>query len=302
MKYDVFISYSRKDLQQVEPFVKSIEREAYVKCWIDWTGIISGSNFEDVIVEAIDSADVVLFFLSENSIKSPVTKEEIVYAYNTNKKVVPIVLDGRALRGWFLFKFGSIDYIDITDHRQCEKLYRDLKDWCTKTTTTPLKTYKVGDYYDDGVKQGVVFDVSDGGRHGKIVSLDQIQLQWCTKEQYEKKIVVGASSDSDGKANTDKVMACADSTEYPAFKWCRVKGQEWYMPSAVELKILYQVKDTVNKTLQNISTEFEVIGIFYLSSTEMNKLSAWGVHMLDGHINLDYKYSSFNYVRAVATF
>ena len=38
------------------------------------------------------------------------------------------------------------------------------------------KTYKIGDYYDDGVKQGVVFAVRDNGRHGKIVSLDQEAL------------------------------------------------------------------------------------------------------------------------------
>ncbi len=44
--------------------------------------------------------------------------------------------------------------------------------------------YKVGDYYTDGTKEGVVFDVWNGGRHGKIVSLDQAELQWCTDIYY----------------------------------------------------------------------------------------------------------------------
>ncbi|MBQ2419209.1 MAG: toll/interleukin-1 receptor domain-containing protein, partial [Alistipes sp.] len=60
-KHDVFISYSRADLHQVEPFVKMIEQRANVKCWIDWTGIKSGSQFEEFIVKAIDSVEVVLF-------------------------------------------------------------------------------------------------------------------------------------------------------------------------------------------------------------------------------------------------
>ena len=33
--------------------------------------------------------------------------------------------------------------------------------------------YKVGDYYNDGTKEGIVFVVYDGGYHGKIVSLDE---------------------------------------------------------------------------------------------------------------------------------
>ena len=130
MKYDVFISYSREDLSLVEPLVKDIEKRAGVKCWIDWNGIESGSQFEDVIIKAINSVDVVLFFISESSINSEYAKMEVNYAYNTNKKVVPVVLDGGDLRDWFLFKFGSIDYIDIHQNQQYNKLVHNLQAWC----------------------------------------------------------------------------------------------------------------------------------------------------------------------------
>jgi hypothetical protein len=36
------------------------------------------------------------------------------------------------------------------------------------------KTYKVGDYYNDGLKEGVVFQVSPDGTKGKIVSMKEI--------------------------------------------------------------------------------------------------------------------------------
>lgn len=130
MEYDVFISYSREDLSVVEPLVKDIEQKAGVKCWIDWNGIETGTQFEEVIIKAIDSVDIVIFFISENSISSQYARMEVNYAYNTKKKVVPIVLDGGDLRGWFLFKFGSIDYIDINKKRQYDKLIQNLQSWC----------------------------------------------------------------------------------------------------------------------------------------------------------------------------
>ena len=137
MAYDIFISYSRKDLSLIEPLVKDIEKRANVKCWIDWNGIESGSQFEDVIIKAIDSVKVVIFLLSENSINSDYAKLEVNYAYNTNKKIVPIVLDGGSLRGWFLFKFGAVDFIDIKEQRQYDKLINDLTSWCGTEAPTP---------------------------------------------------------------------------------------------------------------------------------------------------------------------
>ena len=164
-------------------------------------------------------------------------------------------------------------------------------------------TYKVGDYYDDGTKQGVVFYVDATGQHGKIVSLDQVMEQWCTNAQYDKGIVVGASSESDGKANTEKVMSRSDSAEYPPFVWCRAKGKDWYLPAFEELKLLYSVRDTINPTLfwQGGNT----LSGLYWSSTEydeyINKNRAWFVHMRTGHTDY-YSKSGFNYVRAVSAF
>ena len=167
--------------------------------------------------------------------------------------------------------------------------------------------YKVGDYYDDGTKQGVVFYVDATGQHGKIVSLDQVAKRWCTHMQDEKKIVVGASSESDGKANTDKVMSRSDSAEYPAFVWCRAKGNDWYLPARDELKLLYSVRDTINRTLKEQGGDRLVdIGKieWYWSSTEHEnneKFFAWYVNMYYGGPNYNVKDYDC-YVRAVSAF
>lgn len=40
--------------------------------------------------------------------------------------------------------------------------------------------YGVGDYYEAEGVRGVVFSVTDGGRHGKILSLEETSLPWQT--------------------------------------------------------------------------------------------------------------------------
>lgn len=147
-KYDIFISYSRKDFDEVNRFVGMLkERIPSLTCWFDITGIESGDEFEEKIITAIDNSSYVLFALSDNSIQSQWTKDEVMYAKNTEKRVIPLLLKGAKLKGWFLFKFGRIDCIDTTNSLQIEKLVKNLTDWTgkvvaansPKTKTTPSK-------------------------------------------------------------------------------------------------------------------------------------------------------------------
>ena len=329
MAYDVFISYSRKDLSLIEPFVKDIEKRANVKCWIDWNGIESGSQFEDVIIKAIDSVKVVLFFLSENSMNSDYAKLEVNYAYNTRKKVVPIVLDGGSLRGWFLFKFGAVDFIDVKQQRQYDKLINDLTSWCGTEAPTPkpkpipqpmpapTKTYKVGDYYDDSVKQGVVFEVTADGKHGKIVSLTETQGVWAINENFgslfrrdnpaEK--LIGAEDKRNGANNMAKVMQIEYwRNKYPAFAWCADLGEGWYLPAIeelVEFTLDDAIRDAVNRTLETRGSECAYIYDlhWYWSSTENGGgFCAWYVRVDDRTTSNNLKHNDFCYVRAVAAF
>ena len=164
------------------------------------------------------------------------------------------------------------------------------------------KVYKVGDYYDDGVKQGVVFDVWDGGRHGKIVSLDQAELLWSNVD-----VLVGAVSEDDGNVNTDKIMSLANKDNFPAFEWCRSKGKDWYLPAINELKLLLlnsDVRNAVNQTLKQQGCTLLVdFGWFkyYWSSTEDNEFCAWVVDMYYGNTGDSNKLNHY-YVRAVSAF
>lgn len=132
MAREIFISYSRHDIGKVFPFVEQINKAAGVDCWIDLDGIESGEQFEDVIIDAIDECKVVLFMLSDSSLNSIWTKREVYYAEDGKKRIVPVLVDGEELRGWFKFHFGNVDYIDINKPEQIEKLVRNLKSWLGK--------------------------------------------------------------------------------------------------------------------------------------------------------------------------
>ena len=81
MKYDVFISYSRKDFDEVSALLETIRKEVPgLSVWFDIDGIESGDDFEEKIISAIDDSSYVLFALSDNSLESEWTKAEVMYA------------------------------------------------------------------------------------------------------------------------------------------------------------------------------------------------------------------------------
>ena len=162
--------------------------------------------------------------------------------------------------------------------------------------------YKVGDYYNDGVKEGIVFVVYDGGYHGKIVSVDESRELWVGETVCEN--VTAATSKGDGMGNMNKIRRQPNwKSNYPAFAWCASLGDGWYLPAVDELQLIYENKSIINRML-NEKGYGEVVDDLYWSSTEVEEEPdcAWFVYMIDGDSN----YNSKNYiefsVRAVSVF
>jgi len=171
-----------------------------------------------------------------------------------------------------------------------------------------LKTYKVGDYYNENGREGVVFEVDAAGCHGKIVGMKQVELPWCTK----KKVVIGltgATDEADGMKNMQAIMHIAGWREkYPAFAWCAEQGDGWYLPAIDELKKLTlddTVRNTVDQTLsvQNGDNLFKKGNVkWYLSSSEREYTKyVWCVLMVYGKTPNGSKFDDY-YVRAVSAF
>ncbi len=157
--------------------------------------------------------------------------------------------------------------------------------------------YKVGDYYNDGTKEGIVIEVYDGGWHGKIVSLDYSKEQWAVDAVYE--IRTGATSNTDGMSNMNKIKKLPNwKVNYPAFAWCAALGSGWYLPAQNELVLIYENVKAVTMGLKHRG--YEGLTGIYWSSTE-SEFCAWYVGMYGGD-TYGYGKHDYNYVRAVSAF
>ena len=318
MGHDVFISYSSKNSTTAQAICHELEDNG-VRCWMAPRNIPVGSKYASVITQAIKECKAVVLVFSEQSAISPWVESEINIAFSNRKPIVPYKIDAATLENYDEF------YL-MLNNRHWIEAYPDFKTRFAELVTvvsslvgvvptesnklnvvvvqSHTKTYKVGDYYDDGVMQGVVFDVWDDGRHGKIVSLDQAELQWCTDSQYNKEIIVGTSSRSNGKENTDKVISRRDSLEYPAIQWCRAKGKDWYLPAVDELELLLLsngVRNVVDGTLKQRRATKILDVAAYWSSTEEDEIITLYIGVSGSKISCFIKRACF-YVRAVATF
>ena len=108
--YDVFISYSRKDLEIVLQYVDFLERHG-LNVWIDRKGIYSGDKFKGLITQAIIDSDMVLFFSSANSNASSWVEKEISVAVHMNKAIIPIKLDSSNYNVEFLMDLVDLDFV-----------------------------------------------------------------------------------------------------------------------------------------------------------------------------------------------
>lgn len=105
----------------------------------------------------------------------------------------------------------------------------------------------IGDPYPDSISPvGIIYKVTDGGVHGKVMSLDEFRGKWGEDgKRWE------GMSDDNGKKNTQeiiKTMRDKDNftRDYALFAWLNEKngGQlegEWYIPAFHELNELYHI-------------------------------------------------------------
>lgn len=123
MKYDVFISYSRQDYVDEHEVVKADSPvkaildffDAHqISCWFDKEGIYKGSEFVEVIANAIADSKMMLFVSSERSNGSIYTAGEIFEAIENNKLIIPIKIDGSKYNKKFKLLLNPLDYIDFS--------------------------------------------------------------------------------------------------------------------------------------------------------------------------------------------
>ena len=90
---EIFISYSRRDIEFVRRFLKGLNDNSYGsdKIWVDWEDIPPSSQWEDEIRKGIETANSIIFILSPEWAKSNECAKELKVAAEYNKRLFPIV-------------------------------------------------------------------------------------------------------------------------------------------------------------------------------------------------------------------
>lgn len=173
------------------------------------------------------------------------------------------------------------------------------------TVTPAKKTYKIGDVIEFGGAKGIVFSVSENGENGKAVSLTRSgAVLWATRG-----FNTGAYSETDGKANTDKIIETGLSY-HPAAQWCVEYGTDWYFPAIQEGEDFMNAMEKINPVIKaNGGQEISKYD-YYWSSTEVSEGSEgqealyfyWSNNSSSSYSDFKNYPEGDTYVRAICSF
>jgi hypothetical protein len=176
--------------------------------------------------------------------------------------------------------------------------------------TETKSPYRVGDYYNVSGVKGVVFEISNNGQNGKIVSLDEPEdgVVWSINND-----LTNASDIDDGMNNMDAIKNISGwKSKYPAFKWCDDKNTNgitgWYYPAINELRRLYGSWNSIEDALVKYGVNFTTS--LYCSSTEYDGMHVYYFSFNNGSIDYAYYYHGYSnpnkdrayYIRAMRKF
>jgi TIR domain len=114
----IFISYSRQDQAAIEK-IAGVLVDAGADIWIDRQGIAGGSKWRPAIVDAIESADVVLLALSPNSVRSDNVRKELDLTEEFKKKILPVEIERASIPKEISYQLVGLQRIDLySDFKQ----------------------------------------------------------------------------------------------------------------------------------------------------------------------------------------
>jgi WD40 repeat protein len=109
---DVFISYSRRDLEFVQRLHASLDASGK-DVWVDWQDILPTAEWLEEVFEGVESSDNFLFVISPDSLTSEVCARELGHALEQRKRLVPVLRrdadrepmpEALAARNWTFFR------------------------------------------------------------------------------------------------------------------------------------------------------------------------------------------------------
>jgi hypothetical protein len=105
----IFLSYSRDDSEFAQNLAVKL-REAGATLWIDQLDIAAGARWDIEVGKALETSECLLVILSQTSVESNNVLDEVSYALDSNRRVVPIVIDDCNIP----FRLRRLQYVDFS--------------------------------------------------------------------------------------------------------------------------------------------------------------------------------------------
>jgi hypothetical protein len=112
-----FISYSRANSEFAVRFARDL-RNAGFDIWLDQLDIPKGSRWDDEVERALESSSTFMIVLAPQSIESQNVKDEIAYAIDAGKHILPVLLQPCKIP----FRLRRFQFVDFTNKSYQEGL------------------------------------------------------------------------------------------------------------------------------------------------------------------------------------
>ena len=233
-KYDVFISYSRRDYvdesYNVIPGnaiaeIQNVFDENGITYWFDKDGIYSGQEFIEIITGAIAESKMLIFISSKHSNESMWTAGEIFEALDGEKAIIPVKIDNSQYNKKFKLLIRPLDYIDYQENpqnalkdllRAINKVKEDIAQ--KQREEEKLRQEKEAEAKKEKIKEEISVLAKDCQR----LTLQQIDV---VKQIFEKQTYIG---------NTTKICPICDKEVSISSNFCNRCG--WTFPICKRLR------------------------------------------------------------------
>ena len=227
-KYDVFISYSRRDYvdesYNVIPGnaiaeIQNVFDENGITYWFDKDGIYSGQEFIEIITGAIAESKMLIFISSKHSNESIWTAGEIFEALDGEKAIIPVKIDNCQYNKKFKLLIRPLDYIDYQENPQnaLKDLLRAINKVKEDIAQKQLEEEKLRQEKEaEAKKEKIKEEISILAKDCQRLTLQQIDV---VNQIFEKQTYIG---------NTTKICPICDKEVSISSNFCSRCG--WTFP------------------------------------------------------------------------
>jgi hypothetical protein len=141
-----FISYSRTNSAFAVRLAKDLKSAGY-DVWLDQLDIPTGTRWDDQIETALETCTTFMIILSPESMQSQNVKDEIGFAIDTGKNILPVKIKSADIP----LRLRRFQYVDFTN-RPYEESLKEIKSILPKReqllTTTQIEKRLIGEEID----------------------------------------------------------------------------------------------------------------------------------------------------------